>query len=101
MARKSVLSARAAANNLSIVENFTFDAPKTKAYLSFLDALSLSGSKTLLIIGNYDSNVYLSARNIPRTKVLCADEVSTYDLINADKILFSEAGLSKLESILN
>ncbi|CAH0994488.1 50S ribosomal protein L4 [Emticicia aquatica] len=101
LARKSVLSSRAAENNISIIENFTFDAPKTKSYLSFLKALSLSGSKTLFIIGDYDSNVYLSARNIPKTKVLSADEVSTYDLINADKVLISEGALSKIESILN
>ena len=79
LARKSVLSSRVAENNLTIVEDFTFAAPKTKSYLGFLGALSLSGAKTLLITGDYDSNVYLSARNIPKTKVLSVDEVSTYD----------------------
>ncbi len=101
LARKSVLSSRAKENNLSIIEDFTFDAPKTKSYLSFLSALALTGVKTLFIIGDYDSNVYLSARNIPKTKVLSADEVSTYDLINADKILISEGAVTKIESILN
>jgi large subunit ribosomal protein L4 len=66
-----------------------------------LGALSLTGSKTLFILPDYDSNVYLSARNIPKTKVLSADEVSTYDLINADKLIISEGALSKIESILN
>lgn len=101
LARKSVLSSRATENNISIIENFTFEAPKTKSYLSFLNALSLTGIKTLFIIGDYDSNVYLSARNIPRTKVMSIDEVSTYDLINADKVLINESALSKIESILN
>jgi large subunit ribosomal protein L4 len=101
LARKSVLSSRVKENNVSIIEDFTFDAPKTKSYLTFLGALSLTGSKTLFIIPNYDDNVYLSARNIPRTKVLSADEVSTYDLINADKILISEGAVSKIETILN
>ena len=101
LARKSVLSSRVAENNLTIVEDFTFAAPKTKSYLGFLGALSLSGAKTLLITGDYDSNVYLSARNIPKTKVLSVDEVSTYDLINADKVLLSEGAVSKIESILN
>lgn len=101
LARKSVLSSRATENNISIIENFTFEAPKTKSYLSFLKALSLTGIKTLFIIGDYDSNVYLSARNIPRTKVMSIDEVSTYDLINADKVLINESALSKIESILN
>lgn len=101
LARKSVLSSRVKENNVSIIEDFTFTAPKTKSYLTFLGALSLTGSKTLFIIPTYDDNVYLSARNIPRTKVLSADEVSTYDLINADKILISEGAISKIESILN
>ncbi len=101
LARKSVLSSRVAESNVSIIENFTFDAPKTKSYLTFLQAQSLVGIKTLFIIGDYDSNVYLSARNIPRTKVMSADEISTYDLINADKILISESAVSKIESILN
>ena len=101
LARKSVLSSRVKENNISIIEDFTFDAPKTKSYLTFLGALSLTGSKTLFIIPTYDDNVYLSARNIPRTKVLSADEVSTYDLINADKILISEGAVSKIETILN
>ena len=101
LARKSVLSARAKENNISVIEDFTFDSPKTKSYLAFLGALSLTGSKTLFILPDYDSNVYLSARNIPKTKVLSADEVSTYDLINADKLIISEGALSKIESILN
>ena len=97
LARKSVLSSRVKENNVSIIEDFTFDAPKTKSYLTFLGALSLTGSKTLFIIPAYDDNVYLSARNIPRTKVLSADEVSTYDLINADKILISKVQYQKLK----
>ncbi len=101
LARKSVLSSRVAENNLTVVEDFTFASPKTKSYLGFLGALSLSGTKTLLITGDHDSNVYLSARNIPKTKVLSVDEVSTYDLINADKVLLSEGAVSKIESILN
>lgn len=101
LARKSVFSARAKENNISVIEDFTFDSPKTKSYLAFLGALSLSGNKTLFILPAYDSNVYLSARNIPKTKVLSADEVSTYDLINADKLIISEGALSKIESILN
>jgi large subunit ribosomal protein L4 len=101
LARKSVLSSRVKESSVSIIEDFTFDAPKTKSYLSFLSALSLTGIKTLFIIASYDDNVYLSARNIPRTKVLSADEVSTYDLINADKILISEGAVSKIETILS
>jgi large subunit ribosomal protein L4 len=101
LARKSVLSARAAENNITVVENFSFDAPKTKAYIQFLNALSVADSKTLFIIEAQDSNVYLSSRNIPKAKVVSADQINTYELINADKLIISEGALSKIESILN
>ncbi len=96
LARKSVLSARASENNISIVEDFSFDAPKTKAYIGFLNALSVADSKTLFIVAAQDNNVYLSSRNVPKAKVITADQVNTYDLVNADKLIISEGALSKL-----
>lgn len=101
LARKSVLSAKAKANGISVVEDFTFEGPKTKQYLSMLTALALVGKKTLLILPDYDSNVFLSGRNIPKVNITTADEVSTYDLINAEILLISETAVSKLENILN
>jgi large subunit ribosomal protein L4 len=101
LARKSVLSAKAKANGISIVEDFTFDAPKTKQYLSFLSAFSLTNKKTLLILPNHDDNVFLSGRNIPKVNITTADSVNTYDLINAEVLLISEAAVSKLENLLN
>lgn len=101
LARKSVLSARAAESGISIVEDFSFDAPKTKAYIEFLNALSLAGNKTLFITASQDNNVFLSSRNIPKAKVVSADQINTYDLVNADKVIISEGALSKIESILN
>ncbi|MEI7583855.1 50S ribosomal protein L4 [Runella sp.] len=101
LARKSVLSAKAKANGISVVEDFTFEGPKTKQYLSMLTALALVGKKTLLILPDYDNNVFLSGRNIPKVNITTADEVSTYDLINAEILLISETAVSKLENILN
>ncbi|AEI48124.1 50S ribosomal protein L4 [Runella slithyformis] len=101
LARKSVLSAKAKANGISIVEDFTFDAPKTKQYLSFLSAFSLTNKKTLLILPNHDDNVFLSGRNIPKVNITTADSVNTYDLINAEVLLISETAVSKLENLLN
>ncbi|MFN3851770.1 MAG: 50S ribosomal protein L4 [Spirosomataceae bacterium] len=101
LARKSVLSARAAENGISIVEDFSFDAPKTKAYIEFLNALSVADNKTLFITASQDNNVFLSSRNIPKAKVVSADQINTYDLVNADKVIISEGALSKIESILN
>ncbi len=101
LARKSVLSAKAKSNGISVLEDFTFEGPKTKQYLSMLSALSLAGKKTLLILPNYDNNVFLSGRNIPKTSITTADEVNTYDLINAEILLISETAVSKLENLLN
>jgi len=101
LARKSILSAKAKLNGISIVEDFTFDAPKTKQYLSILTDLALVGKKTLLVLPNHDNNVYLSGRNIPKVNITTADDVNTYDLINADVVLISETAVSKLENLLN
>lgn len=101
LARKSVLSTRAQSNNITIVEDFTFDAPKTKAYIEFLAALSLGNKKTLLITTAQDKNVYLSSRNIPKTNVLPATDINTYDLLNAEQILISEGAIATIESLLN
>lgn len=101
LARKSALAAKANADSVSIMEEFTFDAPKTKSYLNILNALSLTGKKTLLILAAADENVYLSGRNIPKTKIATADMVNTYDLMNADRLLISEPALSVLENLLN
>ena len=101
LARKSVLAAKAQADAVMILENFTFDAPKTKDYLNFLDAHSLTGKKTLLILGEADNNVYLSGRNIPKTKITTAAQVNTYELLHADRLLISEPALIVLDNILN
>jgi large subunit ribosomal protein L4 len=101
LARKSVLSARLAENKLMVIEDFSIDSPKTKSYIEFLNALSLSGRKTLFVVNGGDNNLYLSARNIPKTKVVDKDSVNTYELINTDVILLAESTVSHLESILN
>jgi len=101
LARISALSVKAKIDAISILEAFTFDAPKTKSYLNVLNSLSLVNTKTLLILPESDSNVYLSSRNIPKAKVTTVDLVNTYDLMNADRLLISESALSNLETLLN
>ncbi|TDB68813.1 50S ribosomal protein L4 [Arundinibacter roseus] len=101
LARKSAFAVKANANSISVLEAFTFDAPKTKSYLNVLNALSLVGTKTLLILPANDANVYLSGRNVPKAKITTADMVNTYDLMNADRLLISEPALSVLETLLN
>ena len=101
LARISALSAKAKIDAISVLEAFTFDAPKTKSYLTVLNSLALVNTKTLLILPEVDSNVYLSSRNIPKAKVTTVDLVNTYDLMNADRLLISESALSNLETLLN
>ena len=101
LARKSVLSSKAKGNAISVVEDFTFDSPKTKQYLSMLSALSLTGKKTLLVLPAHDLNVYLSGRNVPKVNIAVAEDINTYDLINADVLLISEGAIPKIENLLN
>lgn len=101
LARRSALSVKAQASAISVLEAFTFDAPKTKSFLNVLNSLSLVNTKTLLILPEIDNNVYLSSRNIPKAKVTTVDSVNTYDLMNADRLLISESAISILETQLN
>lgn len=100
LARMSVLSARAAEGKIVVVEDFSFESPKTKSYIEFLGALNLGGSKTVFVVDGNENNLYLSSRNIPKTKVVEKDSVNTYDLINAETILLAESTISHLETIL-
>ncbi|MFN3784372.1 MAG: 50S ribosomal protein L4 [Spirosomataceae bacterium] len=101
LARKSALSVRAAEGNILVVEDFSFDVAKTKSYIGFLGNLSLSGVKTILLTPEFNETVYLSSRNIPKTKVTTAAQVSTYEIVNAEKVIISESALPVIESILS
>ncbi len=100
LARKSALSYKAKENSIAILEDFSFDAPKTKEYLKFLSSLSLSDKKTLLVLADSNSNILLSARNIKSAKVTTANQLNTYDLLHADNLLLSEGALEKIENLL-
>lgn len=101
LARKSVLSSKAAENKISIIEDFSFETPKTKSYVSFMKALSIENTKTLFVLGDNNDNVYLSGRNVPKAIFAQASSLNTYDLMNCERLLISESALSTVESILN
>lgn len=101
LARKSALSYKAKDNSIAILEDFSFEAPKTKQYLSMLSALSLGDKKTLLVLPEISKNVILSGRNVKNTKVTTADNITTYDVMHADNVIFVESSLSKVENLLN
>lgn len=101
LARKSALAYKAKDNSIAVLEDFNFESPKTKQYVSLLGALSLADKKTLLILPQLSKNVVLSGRNIENAKVTTVDQINTYDLMNADNLIFVESSLSKVESLLN
>jgi len=101
LARKSALTYKAKDNSIAILEDFNFDKPKTKEYLALLKALSLGDKKTLLILPAANKNVVLSGRNVQNSKVTTADQINTYDLMNADNLIFVESSISKVETLLN
>ncbi|CCM09929.1 50S ribosomal protein L4 [Cardinium endosymbiont cEper1 of Encarsia pergandiella] len=96
LARKSALTYKAKANHISILEPFSFEAPKTKSYLGMLQNLSFLDEKTLLIIPSVDKNIVLSSRNIKQAKVVCVDHVNTYDLLHAKKLLIMETAITPI-----
>lgn len=101
LARKSALAAKAQGGVLTIVEDFSFETPKTKSYIEVMNAFSLTNTKTLLILGDENKNVTLSSRNLQKANVTTADLMTTYDVLNADRVLVSEGAISKIESLLN
>ena len=100
LARLSALSSLAKDGKVALVENITLSAPKTKDFLNILNDLKLNnGKKTLLVTGEVDKNVVLSARNIQKVTVATPVALNTHDLLNTDTLLLSEAGLTALEQL--
>lgn len=101
LARKSALTYKAKDNAIAVLEDFNFEAPKTKQYINLLNALSLADKKTLLVLPESNKNVVLSGRNLKRAKITTADQINTYDVMNADNVIFVESSVSKVENLLN
>jgi large subunit ribosomal protein L4 len=101
LAKKSVLSQKLADNEIKVVENFTFEAPKTKEFKAILSNLGLENKKSLFVLGESNNNVYLSSRNLQRTKVVTTSELNVYDLINASEIIFLEGSLASVQENLS
>ncbi len=101
LAKKSALSAKIAGQQVKVLEDFTLERPQTKELTSILSSLAVNQRKSLVILGAYNENVYLSSRNIKNTKVAIADELSTYDLVNADQVVLVESSVDLIQKRLN
>jgi large subunit ribosomal protein L4 len=101
LARKSALSVKASEGSITVVENFNFDEPKTKKFSEILKNLGVNDKKTLWVLGELNKNVYLSSRNLEHSSVITVSDLNTYDIMNAKKIIFAEASIEKLNTILS
>jgi len=99
LARKSALSYKAKDNNLTIVEDFNFETPKTKNFSEFLKNFQLTGIKTLVVVANIEENVILSSRNLKRVKVIHVTELNTYEILDATRLLITEGSVKEIEKI--
>jgi len=101
LARQSALSYKANANQIMVVEDFNFDAPKTKDFENILDSLKINGKKTLVLTHDHQENIYKSGRNIDKVSVLEVQNASTYDILNNQVLLFQKSAVDKLVSMFN
>lgn len=101
LARKSALAYKAKDNMIAVVEDFNFETPKTKQYIAMLKSLSFDGKKTLLVLPEANSGIVLSGRNIKNARIVTADQINTYDVMNAEQLILVESSLSKIDNLLN
>ncbi|MDZ4666835.1 MAG: 50S ribosomal protein L4 [bacterium] len=101
LARKSALAYKAKEDCITVLEVFAMENPKTKNYLNILNGLNFANNKTLLVLADYNENIYKSGRNLSKTKVMAAKDLNTYDILHADKVIFVENSVEVIENILN
>ncbi|UTW63295.1 50S ribosomal protein L4 [bacterium SCSIO 12741] len=101
LARKSALAAKAKADEIMVVEDFSFDAPKTAEMVKVLNNLKLTDKKTTLVLPEQNKNVYLSSRNLEGLSYITASELNTYSIVNSGKLVLCEGAIGKIETILS
>jgi len=100
LARKSALAYKAKEDAIVVVEDFQFDAPKTKEFISVAKNLKVDGKKSLFVLPGSNKNVFLSARNLQESKITQADLLNTYSVLDADVLVITEESLKKIEEVL-
>ncbi len=99
LARKSALTLKAADGEIMVVEDFTFEAPKTKDFVAVAKNLKVDGKKVLLLLAESDKNVYLSARNVPNTRVMNAKDINTYAVLDNKALIITEKSLELINNL--
>ena len=99
LARKSALTYKAQASEILVMEDFSFDAPKTKEFVAIQNNLKISDKKLLIVLPEANKNIYLSSRNLQAVSVITASELNTYQILNAKKVVVLESSVSKIEEL--
>lgn len=100
LARKSALSLKHNEKSIIVLEDFNFEAPKTKDFINVLKALGIDANKSLIVLGDSNKNVYLSSRNLKQSEVVTSSEISTYKILNAKSIVLTESSIAGIETNL-
>lgn len=101
LARMSAFAYKAKNSNIIVLENFTFDSPKTKNYIDILNNLKLNSAKTLLVMADYNEFIYKSSRNLPKAKVVTVGDVNTYEILDAQNVILVENSLGAIDNLFN
>lgn len=101
LARKSALTYALKDERLIVLEDFKMEAPKTKEYLEILNNLKIADRRTLLVVNEKDENILLSSRNVQGAKVIRAEDINTYDILHANKVIVAESAVEKIQNLLN
>lgn len=99
LARKSALTYKAQSEGILVVEDFSFEAPKTKEFVAIQNNLKISDKKSLIVIPDANNNIYLSSRNLQNVEIVKASDLSTYKIMRAQKIVLVESSVSKVEEL--
>lgn len=100
LARKSALSYKAKENQIVVVEDFSFDSPKTKNFSNLMNQLQVADKKVVLVLSDKNKNVYLSARNLPRVQVVSASDINAYTILNCTSLILAEPSVAIIENLL-
>ncbi len=101
VARVSALAYKLKNNEVTVVEDFDMETPKTKEFITILKNLNLAGTKTLMVLSDNKSNVYLSGRNVPKSSIMVANELNTYQILNTRNLVLSENSVKIIQDILS
>jgi len=100
LARKSALATKAKDNQIVVIEDLSFDAPKTKDFVALAKNLQVADKKILLVLPDQNKNVYLSARNLERVKVISASDLNTYSILNCTSLVLAESSVAIIDNLL-